>query len=510
MKASQLSSEQWSHLRKLAKQDLFFLTYSILGYTKLSVNLHGHLCKWIKDNENARFREILLPRAHYKSTILTISHAIQLALPNDDNGYDVYPNCLGTDIRILLAHETSTSASNLFLGPIANHFLSNTLLMALFPECVPDPNKQRINKLELELPRKAIWGEPTFDTLGMGGRAQGKHYNYLKLDDLIGDKARDSITESNAAKLWFDNIQSLFVDLALDKFDLIGTRWAFDDLYSHANQMYGNDLVCYTRAVEEVNPITGKKEPIFPEKITQESLRILRRNPKVFNSQYLNDPSQSGYGFDIGWLKYYYYINKVKISHFQGLTKEKTIHLINELDIIFLIDPAPDNETGFIVCGTNNRMKTFVLEATKNNWNPPEFVRFLFSKVAQYRPRLVVVEEVLFSKVYKYYWEAEMRLRNVKFRIEGFATHGKAKEERIKALSIPFEKGELVLNEEMKDLIDEYKMFGNVKPDNLHLLDALAQGPGRFRLPSRLGNEDTEVPVQSLRMIDKISGYSKV
>src|SRR5688572_22336201 len=64
--------KQWEQLRWLAKHNLFFLSNSILGYERLSVNLHAHLCKWIQSHWTDRFLEILLPRNHFKSTIDTI------------------------------------------------------------------------------------------------------------------------------------------------------------------------------------------------------------------------------------------------------------------------------------------------------------------------------------------------------------------------------------------------------------------------------------------------------
>src|SRR5690606_27120848 len=178
-----LNQTQVDQLRYKAKNDLFFLATGILGYNKLSVDLHGSVCAWMMRNRNARFRELLLARGHYKTTLWTIADGIRLALPGD-NG--IWPESLGTEIRILLAHEAKLKAEQ-FLVAIAGHFLSNPLLMALFPEVVPSPRIHRINKSELELPRQGIWPEATYSTMGTGGRSQGLHFNYLKLDDLIGD-----------------------------------------------------------------------------------------------------------------------------------------------------------------------------------------------------------------------------------------------------------------------------------------------------------------------------------
>ncbi len=61
---------------------------------------------------------------------------------------------------------------------------------------VPSPREQTINKWALELPRTRPHPEPTIDTMGVGAKSQGRHYNYIKLDDVYGDKARDSEAES--------------------------------------------------------------------------------------------------------------------------------------------------------------------------------------------------------------------------------------------------------------------------------------------------------------------------
>jgi hypothetical protein len=101
----------------------------------------------------------------------------------------------------------------------------------------------------------------------------------LKLDDLIGDKARDSKAEMQTAKDWIDNIQAFFTDFLRGKMDIIGTRWAFDDLYSHVFSTYG--IACFDildqlqKNRDEASKLMVK--PIFPEAFTLESFEILRR-----------------------------------------------------------------------------------------------------------------------------------------------------------------------------------------------------------------------------------------
>src|SRR4051812_46485780 len=62
--------------------------------------------------------------------------------------------------------------------------------------------------------------------MGVGGKSQGRHYDYLKLDDLIGDKARDSKAEMQTAKDWIDNIQAFFTEFTR-------ARWILSERVGH-------------------------------------------------------------------------------------------------------------------------------------------------------------------------------------------------------------------------------------------------------------------------------------
>ena len=467
------TTEQWNGLRAKCKSDLFFLSYGILGYTRLSPNLHGHLCRWMQGTSGRQYREILLPRGHFKSTIATIADSIQTILP-DVEGNAIYPRSLGTNCRLLIAHETAESAGR-FLYGITGHFLNNPLLMGLFPECIPTSKIQRINKHELELPRTEIWPEPTIDTMGVGGKSQGKHYNKLKLDDLIGDKARDSSAEMQTAKDWIDNIQAYFSKFSDDQFDLIGTRWSRGDVYEHVHEMYGDQLVKYIRPVEEL--IDGKRTAIFPEEFTPEKLSIIRKNRKIFTSQYLNNP-QGGEGkFDKNWMRYYTWVNPWNIRVLTGSVERKVD--LNACDRLILIDPATTGDTGFVITATDNLGKNYVIEATKSVFSPPALIEKIFAEVNKWRPRMVIIEEVIFSAVYKPYLEAEMKLRRRQFHVEMVRTRQMQKELRIEGLTNFFSAAQIYFNEGQTDLIEEYNSFG--ASDDNHLLDALAYGPQFWR-----------------------------
>ena len=478
MNRRQLTTEEFYALRRRCKTDKMFLA-TILGYGKLTERLHGDFCGWLEETEGIQFRLILLPRGHYKTTLATIVDSVQAALPADNTDVSE-PRNLGTNVRIMLGHETHDGASR-FLYSITQHFTSCLLLMGLYPECVPNLREQRMNKFELELPRTERWSEPTFDTFGVGGKSQGRHFDIIKLDDLFGDKARDSLAERSTTYDWFDNIQSFFIDLVHCHMDLIGTRWAVDDLYAHAKKMYEEQLIEYCRSVEEVNVETKVKEPIFPENFPREKLKILRKNVKVWSAQYLNDPKEGMAEFLNDWKRFYEWSGTNRITVFTG-EKSDTLDIFKHLDRVVLVDPAMVGYGGVVTTGTDQKTRVFVLEAQKFPWKPPELVEYLFRLVSRWQPRVVAIEEVLFSGLFKHWLEREMQIRGIRFSIIPVKTRQREKEVRVKGLSNYFASGQIFFNDAQDDLIEEYDTFGAT--EDYHLLDALAYGPEVWR-PAR-------------------------
>lgn len=421
-KASGMTDVLKMELRRRCKTDLFFLSFSILGYDRLSPVLHGQICAWLQKNKTERYIELLLPRAHFKSTIETITHTIQTVLP-DDIGDQPHPYSLGPNARILIVHEVSRMASG-YLFSIIQHFMSNPVLMALFPECVPTPKKQKINATELVLPRTKIWNEPTIGAMGVGGRSQGLHYDKLVLDDIIGEKARDSETEAQSAKLWFDSLPGFFTSYRHAKFTVVGTRWGPDDIYEHIQERYEDQLKVYRRSIEEPCEYNEDGKPtkfstIFPEEVGEEDLRILKKNPIVYAAQYMNDPEGGNTKFNPDWIRKAERSDDGQLIRLTNVPTHlrKVVHISN-LSICVLWDPAlGDGYTGYNVVGTDSNKRHIVLESKEEMLSAPEAVERFFELYAKYQFRTLAIEEVLFSELYRHWLETEFKLRGVRFNV---------------------------------------------------------------------------------------------
>ncbi len=517
-KLEQFTSDHIKKLRKRAKHDLFFLAYGILGYDKLSGGLHRDFCRWLERTQSDLYRLILLPRSHYKSTIATISDSIRIALPDDD-GISVYPRNLGFNVRILLAHETDGSAQR-FLSSIRDFVYRSELLLALFPEITPQKGRAD-NKGELELNRSRTWSEPTFSTMGVGGKKQGAHFDYIKADDLQGEEATKSKVEKESLIQWVDNLQSFLVTPKTDHIDFVGTRWAFDDVYNHVIKTYGlkddkipgkGNLVMYHRAVEEYDKEAKKKVPIFPEQFTPESLSILRKNRKVWTAQYLNNPAEGAASFQDTWIRFWQWHSGSRrtVAIFNG-NETESIHDVSDLDKVLFIDPAMVGNFGIVLTGTTHRGQHLCLHSEKREFQQPEFINHLFQLVQRWNPRLVVIEGVLFSHLYQHWLVREMSVRHTRFKIEAATTRQKSKDERITGLAPYFEAGQIMFHQEQTDIIQEFREFG--ASDDIHILDALAYGPEFWRNPpargmlsAKTGTDNGVIDINSRR--DLATGYS--
>jgi len=523
-KGKNWSSNDIDMLRRKCKNDLYFLCRGPLEYTKLSRSFHGNLANWLQETRNLQNRMLLLARGHYKTTISTIGESIQMALPNDA-GVQAHPYNLGTNVKILISHEVRETAAK-FLFEITAAFTRKPILMAIFEDCIPNRNVERINKWELELPRTQHHAAATFNTIGAGGAAQGGHYNWLKLDDLIGEKARDSKTIMRTTLNWFDNINSLLTEFEIDGWDLTGTRWAFSDVYSHAMEMYGIDIersIPTCISPREMKAFGGgvlgvyargaieNGVPVFSEQFSLKKLEVTRKNRLVWAAQYANNPMESGLN-EFPWpLKYYNTDAQENLVIFDGESSYKRTK--RELNIYIFTDPSMGettlaDETGVVVVGIDKKFNIFILATIKERLKPPEYVDLVFDLNNKYRPEVITIEEVNFSGIYKYWIDQKAQELRTHPPIRSYKPGNKrTKAGRIRGLSHFFSAGQVYIHEGMHDFRDEYEQFPMGKSE--HLLDALAQGPDFW--DSEIGTEEvkkqTEMIEEMLTERSQLTGY---
>src|SRR5690349_17454193 len=253
---TRLPADLRGDIAERGKTDLFFFAKGILGYRDMTIGCHGPLCVFAKQNPS-RFKGMLMPRDHFKSSVISIAGSMQMVVENPNQ-------------RILLANESSTNAER-FLRAIREQAESNRIFRALYSSVIPkDTRRTRWNDSELQFNRQWTGPEPTIDSIGMTGAFTSRHYTHITVDDPISEEAIKS------EKVMDDTIQRIKSFLSLlskpeqDTYWVVGTRWALHDVYSWHMRSYGARMAWLVRAAIEGD------QPIFPELMSLDTLALKR------------------------------------------------------------------------------------------------------------------------------------------------------------------------------------------------------------------------------------------
>lgn len=410
-------------IRNRARNDLFFFVRGILGYDRTTENCHGPLCAFIQHNPK-RFKRILMPRDHQKTTTVTI-------------GGNMWRAIRDTNERILIANESATNAERMLRG-IRQHCESNRVFRTLFSDLLPaDTRRVRWNDSELDWNRTKIYPEPTFDTIGMTGSVTSRHYSHMCFDDPISEEAIKS------EKVMQDTINRLSAVTALlsspevDTVWLVGTRWAFHDVYSWFDKSFPTLTGKFSRSVLE----DGK--PIFPELLSMEMIDIKRQvmGPYKFSCLMMNNPRNA----DIQELQ----VDKIRrwewADSAQSVLRLFDINgdVVDEvplasLDITATVDLAPaetirSDRNAVTTIGVAPKGYVVMLECFAKRCSPIELMEYLFLIHRKYHIRTLGIEGVAYQKAFKYFLREECDRRNVWMNITELKATGK-KEIRVRGL----------------------------------------------------------------------------
>jgi hypothetical protein len=272
-------------------------------------------------------------------------------------------------------------------------------------------------------------------------------------------------------------------------------------------RMQDGDLMVYARGAIE------NGQPVFPEEFTLADLNRIRRNPKVWAAQYANNPREGEMTrFHPGWLKFYNVGRGDKLFVFDGESSRSV--RTSELDRVILTDPtvgeAKDaDEAGFVVTGTDNRMNVYILEAYKVRMKPPDFVDEMIRLYTKWNPRLISIESVAFSSVFKYWIQEKCKALGIFPSFYDYKPKRRAKVKRIEALGNYGAGGQLHILEGMHQLRDEWEWFPLGESD--HILDTLAQGIEVWTPAVNQGAQDMEEAMEAIEEErDTMTGYSVI
>lgn len=445
-----LTAEQEDALKEEArmksKDDLHYLAKHLLGYNKITDHIHRRMAKDI-DTPRYRFKLLLWPRGHYKSTLATESFSVQKLLRDPDE-------------RILITN-VKLDNSRKFMRTIASHFKSNPKFRWAWRDwwlsSYADPYYQaqmkdkldwvtRDTQDELILLRPGSGREASITTGAVDASMVSQHYSTIIADDLIN---REYVRTQEMV----DKSVTYFRDL-LDLLDpdgdlvVIGTRWSHVDLYSwiisefgHKASMRVPEGVVDQNIVEASETVAEEKKdwmisimptnpenPIFPEEFTHEVLEELRRakGPYEFGAQYLLNPTPAEHQkFHKEWINWY--DKRPDVSKLTTcITVDPAVSLNDEAD-----------RTAIVVCGYDKSNRMYLLDGVNDRLHESELLDILYELALQYTKESrfllpIGFEAVGFQQTYIYNFERIMMERGKLFAVEPIKRKSRqSKEERI-------------------------------------------------------------------------------
>ncbi len=224
-------------MRRGGLADLMFLSKKILG----AYNIGKIHYKWAEILKNfwASDHNLLLLlsfRSSLKSSIISCNFSIQRILEN--------PN-----IRILLTNEKEDNAKK-FLGIIRTHFQENKMLRYVYGDYTSKLKKWTEYEFTVDNRTKAL-KEPTVMIGSIDKSPVSLHQDLIIEDDL---QSRLNIqTKEQIDKVWQYHKDLLSLLEPNGKRIILGTKWAFNDIYSRIIKgLTENDFLNGKPATEEL------------------------------------------------------------------------------------------------------------------------------------------------------------------------------------------------------------------------------------------------------------------
>lgn len=462
------NDESRAHLREMALESTYFMAKSVIGFKDLTPKLHWEMCKWI---ENGRtHKHGVVARDHLKTSVWTIADSTR-RLVKDRN------------LRLLIGNETATNASH-FLRRLESIWDRNQTFRWLFPEVIwwDESKKGKWSETEMCIPREMDYNESSVESIGVGGAVVSRHYDLIKLDDLVGKEASESSEVMKKTIDWYAYAESLLnhpVDSEIHNF---GTPWGIYDLHQWilANEP---DIDFFFRGCRDANG-----DPIWPERFTDEALKRIRRKIGAFkySCQYdcrPHDPESGGFAEkDLGWWDW----KEGKIAPRSG--DGSTRIDVTDLEIYVRVDPAISEKRGaartaVVVDGVHESGRIFLLEAWAQRCDPFKMIEKLFDLAEEYDVRSFGIESVAYQRILKPVIEQEAERRKRWLNIVEFKPDtGVKKENRIYGkLSPVLKRNRYWVNSELhQDWLDEFKAFPNGQVCDL--IDATAYGDEQWEI----------------------------
>lgn len=457
-------------LKERALDDFYFFCKEVMGFRELYEPLHRPLCNLIS-NPNIKRKLILLPRGHFKTTIISICFPLW-RLARDQNE------------RVALCSATDGKAEE-NLEEIIDR-AARDRFQCLFGDSVGSPDKwPKCRKDQVRIRRRGSQTGPSIAAYGVDSSEVGRHFSLMLLDDIVNQDKVNTQNSRDNVWTWFGRQLSV-LDPNCEMI-VIGTRWHWDDPYSRIQKQlpkYSDDRPSgwwhEKRKVVEYNKL------IFPTRFSFEELDEIKhiQGDYIYSCFYYNEPVGEGTNpFDLrkfGWIDY-----KRPEDSEDEYEKSQTPHTH------ILVDPAASEAeyacySGFVIADALHDRRVVIREAILEKLHPDDLISKIFELVQIHNPIRVLIEDEAYQKSL-YYWTRERMLsRNIHFSVVPVRIPRNIQRDyRLSALQPFVHNKQIVFEKNMPgkaDLVEEFETFP--KGPHRDLLSAMAMIPYGMVYPS--------------------------
>lgn len=391
----------------------------------------------------------LLPRDSGKSWAGTI-------------GDTVHEVCQNPNIKLEIIGE-AVDTSILFLGEAKAHFEMNEDLRHFYGNHVSKDSSWSAKKI-VSAQRTKIMKEPTVEALGATGAIVGRHVDGQYLDDVATEKTADTPAKQEKMVRWY--YKTCLPVLQIGGWQKInGTRYFPEDLYATLVEQFGEEILYKVPALSEYIGKDGsiKYRSYFPNRYPVKFLlEIKKANPVAFAYQYMNDDSMG--------------ISNILDANAIRIISYKDWPDFADLTFYIGVDPATGTEAKhdfFATCtiGFNPRLaKIYVFRSTRYKLGDPDSM--LNHVVDEWRWIIenggdcagIGIEGNAFQSVLVKAFNADCERFGILPIIQ--MNTNKDKVQRLIALAYYFNKGNVLFDEDIPDLVTNLLKFPNIARDD--------------------------------------------
>lgn len=438
---------------QVCKADLRYLCQTVLGFKDWDA-CHDDLARFLRES-NKRFKLILVPREHLKTSVVTVGKAIQHILCD--------PN-----VSILYASAVLDN-SKAFLSETREYLEKKSDLPKIFGEFKSEVwNTERITVAQ----RITADKQATIETAGADQTVTSKHYDIIFADDLVNRQTINTPEQIGKTRKFYSDLFDLLKKPNGIMY-IIGTRWDDKDLYG---QIIRDEDELEKSGRERTFDIHVRKavengQIIFPKKFSFNILADLKqkKGSYEFSCQYNNEPiAREDQQF------------KPPVRYWQTLppvgTKLITVDLAPGLVPGIQENPDGDNNciTSTIFSPSN---QLYVAKYKYGRFPVTDTIEHLFNFVYEDDPWVVGIEANAYQRVFLHLLDLEMRRRNKFFTVYPIIQH-RDKFTRLMSLQPLWERGDILLKPGMVELEEEFERF----PRGMHddVMDTLEMATHLF------------------------------